>query len=104
MRDDVIPAAEEGRIAIRNVRRDVMHDLRELKSEGEIGVNASLVKDDEETVQQVGMLVLMSFTTVPVSLLRRDLRFKVVAVMDATRARLPDSPSTRRCATEAECW
>lgn len=30
--------------------------------------------------------VLMSFTTVPVSLLRRDLRFKVVAVMDATRA------------------
>jgi ribosome recycling factor len=27
--------AEEGRVAIRNVRRDVMHDLRELKSEGE---------------------------------------------------------------------
>ena len=27
--------AEEGRIAIRNVRRDVMHDLREMKSEGE---------------------------------------------------------------------
>src|SRR3989337_1492569 len=25
--------AEEGRIAIRNIRRDVMHDLRELKSE-----------------------------------------------------------------------
>jgi len=29
--------AEEGRIAIRNVRRDVMHDLRELKKEGEAG-------------------------------------------------------------------
>jgi ribosome recycling factor len=29
--------AEEGRVAIRNVRRDVMHDLRELKSDGEIG-------------------------------------------------------------------
>ena len=29
--------AEEGRVAIRNVRRDVMHDLRELKSEGEVG-------------------------------------------------------------------
>src|SRR5919112_2890204 len=29
--------AEEGRIAIRNVRRDVMHDLRELKEEGEVG-------------------------------------------------------------------
>ncbi|MGH2743358.1 MAG: ribosome recycling factor, partial [Thermoleophilaceae bacterium] len=29
--------AEEGRVAVRNVRRDVMHDLRELKSEGEVG-------------------------------------------------------------------
>jgi ribosome recycling factor len=27
--------AEEGRVAIRNVRRDVMHDLRELKSGGD---------------------------------------------------------------------
>ena len=27
--------AEEGRVAIRNVRRDTMHHLRELKSEGE---------------------------------------------------------------------
>jgi ribosome recycling factor len=31
--------AEEGRVAIRNVRRDVMHDLRELKSEGEVGAD-----------------------------------------------------------------
>jgi ribosome recycling factor len=29
--------AEEGRIAVRNIRRDVMHDLRELKKEGEAG-------------------------------------------------------------------
>ena len=29
--------AEEGRVAIRNIRRDVMHDLRELKKEGEAG-------------------------------------------------------------------
>lgn len=29
--------AEEGKIAIRNVRRDVMSDLRELKGEGEVG-------------------------------------------------------------------
>ncbi|MGI8633717.1 MAG: ribosome recycling factor [Solirubrobacterales bacterium] len=29
--------AEEGRIAVRNVRRDTMHDLRELKREGEAG-------------------------------------------------------------------
>src|SRR4051795_12733180 len=29
--------AEQGKVSVRNVRRDVMHDLRELKSEGEIG-------------------------------------------------------------------
>jgi ribosome recycling factor len=29
--------AEEGRVAIRNVRRDVMHDLRELKDDGDVG-------------------------------------------------------------------
>jgi ribosome recycling factor len=29
--------AEQGRVGVRNVRRDVMHDLRELKSEGEVG-------------------------------------------------------------------
>jgi ribosome recycling factor len=29
--------AEEGRVAVRNIRRDVMHDLRELKKEGEVG-------------------------------------------------------------------
>jgi ribosome recycling factor len=33
--------AEEGRVAIRNVRRDIMSDLRELKKEGEAG------EDDE---------------------------------------------------------
>src|SRR3989337_2565700 len=33
--------AEEGRVAIRNVRRDVMHDLKELAREGEVG-------DDDE--------------------------------------------------------
>jgi ribosome recycling factor len=29
--------AEEGRVAIRNIRRQTMHDLRELKEEGEVG-------------------------------------------------------------------
>jgi ribosome recycling factor len=38
--------AEEGRVAIRNVRRDVMHDLRELKSAGEAG------EDDEKRAEQ----------------------------------------------------
>ena len=33
--------AEEGRVAVRNVRRDVMHDLKELVKDGEVG-------DDEE--------------------------------------------------------
>ena len=31
--------AEEGRVAIRNVRRDCMHDLRELRDEGEVGAD-----------------------------------------------------------------
>src|SRR5918992_870774 len=31
--------AEEGRVAIRNVRRDCMHDLRELRDEGDVGAD-----------------------------------------------------------------
>ena len=31
--------AEQGRVAVRNIRRDVMHDLRELKKEGEVGAD-----------------------------------------------------------------
>jgi ribosome recycling factor len=38
--------AEEGRIAVRNIRRDIMQDLRELKSEGEVG------SDDEHRAEQ----------------------------------------------------
>jgi ribosome recycling factor len=37
--------AEEGRVAVRNIRRDVMHDLRELKQEGEVG------EDDERRAE-----------------------------------------------------
>jgi len=37
--------AEEGRVAIRNIRRDVMHDLRELRTEGEVG------SDDEHRAE-----------------------------------------------------
>jgi ribosome recycling factor len=37
--------AEEGRVAIRNVRRDVMHDLRELKEGGDAG------SDDEHRAE-----------------------------------------------------
>ena len=37
--------AEEGRVAVRNIRRDIMHDLRELKQEGEVG------SDDEHRAE-----------------------------------------------------
>ena len=37
--------AEDGRISIRNIRRDVMHDLRELKKDGDVG------EDDERTAE-----------------------------------------------------
>ncbi len=37
--------AEDGRVAIRNIRRDVMHDLRELKEAGEAG------SDDEHRAE-----------------------------------------------------
>jgi ribosome recycling factor len=37
--------AEEGRVSVRNVRRDVMHDLRELKEAGETG------SDDEHRAE-----------------------------------------------------
>ena len=37
--------AEEGKVAVRNIRRDVMHDLRELKKEGEAG------EDDERRAE-----------------------------------------------------
>ena len=31
--------AEEGRVAIRNIRRDTMHDLRELRVDGDVGAD-----------------------------------------------------------------
>jgi ribosome recycling factor len=38
--------AEDGRVAVRNVRRDVMHDLRELKKDGDVG------GDDEHRAEE----------------------------------------------------
>lgn len=55
--------AEEGRIAIRNVRRDIMQDLRELKNEGEVGeddehrAEAALQKQTDEAVGEVDALL-----------------------------------------------
>jgi ribosome recycling factor len=51
--------AEEGRVAVRNIRRDVMHDLRELKKEGEVGedderrAEAALQKQTDEAIAEI---------------------------------------------------
>jgi ribosome recycling factor len=55
--------AEDGRIAVRNVRRDVMSDLRELKNEGEVGedderrAEAALQKQTDEAIAEIDALL-----------------------------------------------
>jgi ribosome recycling factor len=55
--------AEEGRIAIRNVRRDIMSDLRELKKEGEAGedderrAEADLQKQTDAAIAEIDELL-----------------------------------------------
>jgi ribosome recycling factor len=55
--------AEEGRIAVRNVRRDVMHDLRELKKEGEAGsdeehrAESGLQKQTDDSVKEIDAML-----------------------------------------------
>jgi ribosome recycling factor len=55
--------AEDGRIAVRNIRRDVMHDLRELKKEGEVGEDderrseAELQKRTDEATKEIDGLL-----------------------------------------------
>ncbi|HEX6204390.1 MAG TPA: ribosome recycling factor [Solirubrobacterales bacterium] len=55
--------AEEGRVAIRNVRRDIMGDLRELKKEGEAGedderrAEAALQKQTDEAIAEIDSLL-----------------------------------------------
>ena len=55
--------AEEGRVAIRNIRRDVMHDLRELRDAGEAGsddehrAEEALQKLTDEKVHELDALV-----------------------------------------------
>src|SRR3954470_1944910 len=54
---------EEGRVAIRNVRRDVMSDLRELKNEGEVGedderrAETTLQKQTDEAIAEIDALL-----------------------------------------------
>ncbi|HEX6687101.1 MAG TPA: ribosome recycling factor [Solirubrobacterales bacterium] len=55
--------AEEGRIAIRNIRRDTMQDLRDLKKEGEAGedderrAEAALQKQTDEAIAEIDSLL-----------------------------------------------
>jgi len=55
--------AEDGRVAIRNVRRDIMSDLRELKKEGEAGedderrAEAALQKQTDEATAEIDSLL-----------------------------------------------
>jgi ribosome recycling factor len=54
---------EEGRVAVRNVRRDIMHDLRELKKEGEAGsdeehrAETGLQKHTDESISEIDLLL-----------------------------------------------
>ena len=55
--------AEEGRVAVRNIRRDVMNDLRELKKEGEAGedderrAESELQKQTDEAIAEIDALL-----------------------------------------------
>ena len=55
--------AEEGRVAIRNIRRDIMQDLRELKKEGEAGedderrAESALQKQTDEAIAEIDTLL-----------------------------------------------
>src|SRR5690242_5782100 len=64
--------AEEGRVAIRNVRRDVMHDLRELKDSGETG------EDDERRAEAE----LQKLTDARVGELDESLKAKEAEIME----------------------
>lgn len=55
--------AEDGRIAIRNIRRDTMTDLRDLKNDGEVGedderrAEATLQKQTDAAIAEIDDLV-----------------------------------------------
>src|SRR5436853_631621 len=57
--------AEEGRVGVRNVRHDVQRDLRELKSEGEVGADDEHRAEDallKQTVRDAVKLDLLELT------------------------------------------
>src|ERR671927_488861 len=80
--------AEEGRVATRNIRRDVMHDLRELKDAGEAGA------DDEHRAE----VELQKLTDSQISELDALLKGKEADIIeghkagaDVVKARLRDA-------------
>jgi ribosome recycling factor len=64
--------AEEGRVKIRNIRRDVMHDLKELKDEGEVGA------DDEHRAE----VELQKVTDARISELDAALKVKEAEILE----------------------
>jgi len=64
--------AEEGRVAIRNIRRDVMHDLRELREGGDVG-------EDEERRAEAE---LQKVTDAKVADLEAHLKAKEAEIME----------------------
>ena len=55
--------AEEGRVAVRNIRRDVMHDLKEIRKEGEAGedeerrAEGTLQKETDKAIGEIDALM-----------------------------------------------
>lgn len=64
--------AEEGRVSIRNVRRDVMHELKALKDGGDVGA------DDEHRGEQE----LQKLTDAKVASIEEHLKAKEAEVME----------------------
>ncbi len=64
--------AEEGRISIRNVRRDIMHELKGLKDEGDVGA------DDEHRGEQG----LQKLTDAKVASVDDHLKLKEAEIME----------------------
>jgi ribosome recycling factor len=63
---------EDGRVGIRNIRRDVMHDLRELRDEGETG------SDDEHRAE----VELQKLTDAKIAELEQALKHKEAEILE----------------------
>jgi undecaprenyl diphosphate synthase len=74
--------AEEGRVAIRNIRRDCMQDLRELKGEGEVGA------DDESRAEKE----LQKLTDARVHDLDEALKAKEAEILEVSVAAAAEPP------------